>query len=130
MGMNVAEFSVLLPEKPKEHQLIYTGTHDNQTVRGWLQDMSPQTYQKVRRKLVPYGKCRESLVKKMMRYVLKSRARMAVIPLMDILELDDSARLNTPGKVGSPNWEWRLTDWNCLDRRKQLIQKMVKESDR
>lgn len=38
-GMNVAEFSIPFPDQHKEHQLIYTGTHDNQTVRGWLQGL-------------------------------------------------------------------------------------------
>ena len=37
----------------------------------------------------------------------------ALYPVQDILELDASARMNTPGTVGSPNWEWRLSD---LDR--------------
>ena len=130
IGMNVAEYSLLSPEEPEEHQLIYTGTHDNQTVRVWLQTMDSTTYRKVGRKLAPYGKSGESLVKKMLRFVLSSRATMAVIPLMDILELDDSARLNFPGRVGSPNWEWRLTDWKQLQRRKGLIREMVRAAQR
>ena len=130
MGMNVVEFSISSSDEPKEHQLIYTGTHDNQTVRGWLHSLSPQSYKKVRLKLAPYGKHGESLVRKMMRYVLRSECRIAIIPLTDILELDDNARINTPGKVGSPNWEWHLADWNRLNKQKPLIQEMVKESNR
>lgn len=125
MGMNVAEFTFLSPEAVKEHQLIYTGTHDNQTVRGWYAALDQKSKRKVRIKLAKYGKPWEAIPTKMVRFVYKSRACMAIIPLGDILGLGDEARLNTPGTVGSPNWEWRLTDFSLLEKEKAAIRELI-----
>ena len=130
IGMNIAEFSLLSVEGVKEHQLIYTGTHDNQTVAGWYRDLDEKERKKVRRKLMRFGMPWESVSSKMVRFVYRSRACMAIVPLMDILELDDAARLNTPGTVGSPNWEWRLTDLDRLRRYQRRMRKMIQSSGR
>lgn len=130
VGMNVAEFSFLSPEEPKGHQLIYTGTHDNQTVKGWFEALDQETCKKVKRKLSRYGMPWESVCHKMLRYVYGSRCAMAIVPVMDILELDDSARLNTPGTVGSPNWEWRMTDLDDLLKYEKRVQKIIARSGR
>ncbi len=86
----------------------YTGTHDNDTARGWYESLSPRERRRVARKLKPYGASRERPSRKMIRFVCQSRARLAIVPLADVLNLGSQARLNTPGTVGSPNWEWRL----------------------
>lgn len=130
IGMNIAQFSFLSQAAVKEHQLIYTGTHDNQTVKGWYDSLDQKTKGKVRKKLAGYGEPWESAVKKMLRFVYKSRASMAIVPLADIIGLGDEARLNTPGTVGSPNWEWKLADWALLEREKADITKLVLKSKR
>lgn len=130
MGMNVAEFTLFSPEACQEHQLIYTGTHDNQTVKGWYDAMKEADKKAVRRVLASFGTPGESVAKKMVRFVYESSANMAVVPLMDILGLDDSARLNSPGTVGSPNWEWCLADWKSLNRRKAFVRAVILESGR
>lgn len=129
LGMNVAEFS-LLSSEPAENQLVYTGTHDNQTVLGWYRSLSRTLRTQARAALLSYGKPRESAAKKLVRYVMMSNARLAIIPLADILELDDRARLNSPGTVGSPNWEWRLPDWRPFLRRKAFLKQLVADADR
>lgn len=130
IGMNIAQFSMPFADTVKEHQLIYTGTHDNQTVKGWLDSLDVKKKILVRKKLAKYGQPWESFTKKMVRFVYRSRACMAIVPLADILGLDDEARLNTPGTVGSPNWEWRLTDWDALEKEKEDITKLVLKSKR
>ena len=55
---------------------------------------------------------------------------MVIVPLADILNLGDEARLNTPGSVGSPNWEWRLTDWKGVQRKKSFVRELAKLSKR
>jgi len=106
-GMYVAEFS--LPKlEPEENIAAYTGTHDNETARGWYEALSSGEKRRVARKLRPYGASRERPSRKMIRFVCQSKARLAIVPLADVLNLGSQARLNTPGTVGSPNWEWRL----------------------
>ena len=130
MGMNVAEFTLLSPEVPQKHQLIYTGTHDNQTVKGWYASLSKAEKAAARRKLASYGAPREGVDKKMVRFVFQSACDLAVIPLSDLLGLDDSARLNTPGSVGSPNWEWCLGDYKKLQARAAFIREVISSSGR
>ena len=130
MGMNVADFTLMSGEKPKKHQLAYTGTHDNQTARGFYESMPPEEQAKFRFALRRYGSAREPISKKMLRYVFFSDADMVIVPLADILNLGDEARLNTPGSVGSPNWEWRLTDWKGVERKRAFVRELTKLSHR
>lgn len=130
LGMNVAEFSLFSPQAVKEHQLIYTGTHDNQTLRSWYDGLDKKTKQKVRKNIEKYGKPWESPRKKMLRFIYKCKSCMAIVPLADIIGLDDEARLNTPGTVGSPNWEWQLTDWSGLEAVKPEIKNLISMSGR
>lgn len=129
-GMNIAEFSILSEDAVKEHQLIYTGTHDNQTAAGWYIDLDQNTRKKVRRKLYRNGIFGGSISWKMIRYICKSKAMLAVVPLMDILDLNDTARLNTPGTVGSPNWEWQLSDETLLEGYKHRLYCILKKTSR
>lgn len=130
MGMNVAEFSLPHSDAVERHQLIYTGTHDNQTVTGWYRSMSKTQQAKVRKCLAKYSNPGESIAKKMVRFVYGSCACLAIIPAADILGLDDIARLNTPGTVGSPNWEWRMEDFSALNRQKHWVRSLVEKSGR
>ena len=130
MGMNVADFTLMSGEKPKENQLAYTGTHDNQTARGFYEGMPPEEQTKFRFALRRYGSVREPVSKKMLRYVFLSDARMVIVPLADILDLGDEARLNTPGTVGSPNWEWRLTDYRGVKRKLGFMRELTQQSRR
>ena len=130
MGMNVADFTLMSGEKPKKNQLAYTGTHDNQTARGFYESMPPEERAKFRFALRRYGSVHEPVSKKMLRYVFLSDADMVIVPLADVLDLGDEARLNTPGTVGSPNWEWRLTDWKGVQRKKSFVRELAKLSKR
>ena len=130
MGMNVAEFSLPHTDETQEHQLIYTGTHDNQTVKGWYQDLTKPEQNKIRKKLAKYSNPRESIAKKMVRFVYRSNCELAIVPVADILGLDDIARLNTPGTVGSPNWEWRMEDFAALRRSKAWVRELLEQSHR
>lgn len=130
MGMNIAQFTLPHREWSEEHQLIYTGTHDNQTVQGWYAGLSAGDRRLLRKKLAKYGPAKERAYHLVLRYVLESKAALAVVPLADILGLDDKARLNTPGTVGSPNWQWRLTGWRGLRDKQGFLRELVIRSGR
>lgn len=130
VGMNVAQFNILAPEAPTEHQLIYTGTHDNPTVAGWYASLDRKTKGKLRKKLTALGATRDSISYEIIEFVYRSRCSMAIVPLFDILELDDKARLNTPGTVGSPNWEWKMTTLRSLDKYTGKMKKIIAASKR
>ena len=85
--------------------VVYTGTHDNDTVRGWYENSSnPQEREHF---LDYFGVEDEPASQVMMRAALQSVARIAVIPLQDVLDLGGEARMNFPGQSWG-NWQWRL----------------------
>jgi 4-alpha-glucanotransferase len=89
--------------------VVYTGTHDNDTTRGWFTNLTAPQQQRV----LAYLHCPEAeLVWAMLRLSQSSVARYAVMPFQDLLELDSSARMNVPG-VAAGNWEWRLPAGSC-----------------
>lgn len=99
----------LLP--PRAQMVVYTGTHDNQTVMGWYQGMAPQERGAWRRYLLALGfgdGSGEAFAQAMREWTLADKADLAILPMQDILGLGGAARLNAPGTLGSPNWEWRL----------------------
>lgn len=129
-GMSIAEFTLPGPLPHGKNQVVYTGTHDNQTALGWYESLNDDMRRKVDRCLGREGRKGKSFSWRMFHYVLRSSADLAVIPLADLLELDDSARLNTPGTVGSPNWEWRLEDLSLLEGHKTTIKRMLRYAKR
>ena len=100
-GMRIVQFT-FNPEGMDEDEnlIIYTGTHDNQTVRGWYSTLK-QKKTKVREYLKNNGFDYGSVSLNMIAYTLKSNAQIAIVPFMDVLNLTDKARLNTPGTVGN-----------------------------
>jgi len=116
-GMRVLQFgfdgnaaNLHLPHHYSRDSVAYTGTHDNDTSLGWYASLDAGTLARVddylrigRSGRFGNGEVPDALV----RAVLGSVADLAVVPVQDLLGLDSSARLNTPGTVGN-NWTWRL----------------------
>lgn len=95
-----------LPHNYEARCVAYTGTHDNDTTRGWFDHLDEATQDVVRR----YLSCsNEGVVWHLMRAIMASVAQYAIVPLQDLLELGREARMNTPGTCGEPNWCWRAT---------------------
>ncbi|MGE4553341.1 MAG: 4-alpha-glucanotransferase [Desulfovibrionaceae bacterium] len=115
-GMRVLQFAFGpgcpdSPHAPHNHApdaVAYTGTHDNNTVRGWFEDDAGDAD---RRRLARYlgampGDGREA-ARQLVRLAWTSVAAQAMAPAQDLLGLDGSARMNTPGRARG-NWGWRL----------------------
>ena len=128
-GMIVAEFDLFKDDKTK-NKVIYTGTHDNQTVVGWYKSMKKAERKKVDQRLSKEGSKDKNISYRMLHYVFNAPAYYAIVPLMDILELDDSARLNTPSTTGSPNWEWQLKSLDELKPYQANIKRMLRYAKR
>ena len=84
--------------------VVYTGTHDNDTTRGWLSTASDHEREHLARYL---GPDRPHTTESLMRLALSSIATTAVVPLQDVLDLGSEARFNTPG-APEGNWTWRV----------------------
>ena len=112
-GMKVIQFafdsreeSDYLPHTYTNHCVVYTGTHDNDTVMGWMKT-APKASVKYAKKYLNLTK-EEGYNWGMMRAAWSSVADMAIVPMQDILGLGSEARINTPSTLGN-NWKWRAT---------------------
>jgi 4-alpha-glucanotransferase len=110
-GMRVLQFAFdgdpgnpHLPYHYAPGNIAYSGTHDNDTTLGWYSHLDAGTAQRVDRYVGASG---PAALEALLRSTLGSVARLAVIPVQDLLALGSAARLNTPGTVGG-NWSWRL----------------------
>ena len=129
-GMKITEFTFDVDQEAesRENMIVYTGTHDNQTLKGWLHDQSSQMRRKMK-KFFAHSK-QETLTYCFLEYVLEDIAETAILPMQDILELDDRARMNVPGTIGSPNWEWKMTDFKEFEKRIPHLRKMIRRAKR
>ena len=115
-GMSILQFAFdsdcqnpYLPHNHEHNTVVYTGTHDNDTTLGWYTQLSGTKRQYVNEYL---GNIAEDMPWPMIRCALASVARMAIIPMQDILMLGSEHRMNTPGTT-TGNWRWRF-DWEQL----------------
>ena len=116
-GMKILQFAFggdashpYLPHNCSVPFAVYSGTHDNDTARGWW-DAAPEHE---RRFAGSYLACGAHDVHwALIRAAANSVAAMAICPLQDVLGLDSRHRMNTPGTMGESNWSWRFT-WDML----------------
>jgi 4-alpha-glucanotransferase len=112
-GMKVLQFAFdsdnlnpFLPFKHSQNFVVYTGTHDNNTTVGWYnQDISPYVRERLIRYIGSLGA--DGIHWDLIRLAFSSVADWAIVPLQDVLGLDESARMNRPG-TASGNWDWRV----------------------
>jgi 4-alpha-glucanotransferase len=109
-----------LPHNYPRRAVVYTGTHDNDTVIGWFRGLlegtggdstrTPEQVQRERETVVRYlGTGNEDIHWQMIRLAMGSVARLCVFPLQDVLGLGSEARMNRPGQARG-NWSWRFED--------------------
>ena len=63
-------------------------------------------------------------------YTMNRPAKLAVVPVADVLGLGEEGRINIPGTLGAPDWMWRITDFAKLRRQKDFLKKVIAESGR
>lgn len=116
-GMKILQFAFdsdasnpYLPHNCTVGSVAYTGTHDNDTTVGWYNTLSPESRTRVAEYL---GHPSEAMPWPLIRAALECVSQLAVIPMQDLLALDGSHRMNTPGTVEG-NWRWRY-QWQQVD---------------
>jgi len=116
-GMKILQFAFggdgeheFLPHMYERNVVVYSGTHDNDTARGWWDNAKEHE----RKFAGTYLACGAHDVHwAMIRAALESVANIAIFPLQDVLGLGSEHRMNTPGTLGGPNWTWRF-DWGMV----------------
>ncbi len=120
-GMKILQTTFKNKDKPDpmaENIVVYTGTHDNDTIVGWFNNKNSNGHPvqsdvelkaERERALAFFNSDGSNIHWDFIKMAMDSKARTAIIPLQDILGLGTDARMNIPGTVGD-NWEWRYSD--------------------
>ena len=108
------------PYAPHNHvpgSVVYTGTHDNNTVRGWWERESDESSRSLVAEYTGREISKENVSEVFNVMALSSTSKLAIIPMQDILGLGSDCRMNVPG-VSEGNWLWRMSgaDLEALDR--------------
>ncbi len=117
-GMKVLQFAFsgnsdndFLPHNVTKNSVMYTGTHDNDTIMGWLKTADEQTLKQAKDYLNHPSDSGFNWA--MIKAAMSSVADTCIIPMADFLSADSSARINTPSTLGD-NWCWRI-DGGCIN---------------
>ncbi len=115
-GMKILQFAFdgdsnngYLPHKHIEHCVVYTGTHDNNTTLGWYRELPAHLQHQMN---VYLNANPDDMPWPLIEATFASKAKLAVVPMQDVLCLDGEHRMNVPG-VAAGNWRWRF-DWSQL----------------
>ncbi len=117
-GMAVMQFA-FNPEEPdspykldrhEEEDVVYTGTHDHDTARGWYEELGPESRAEFESELARAGIEEDEPWWALIRLTMSSRCRTSMVQIQDVLWLGSEARMNMPGTVGPQNWSWRLAE--------------------
>ncbi|MGE0640511.1 MAG: 4-alpha-glucanotransferase [Thermoanaerobaculia bacterium] len=126
-GMRVLQFafadedSLHAPHRHAPDAVVYTGTHDNDTTRGWFAGAGEEE----RKRALAYLGCEPSRISwAMVRAALTSVAGLAIFPLQDLLDLDSGARMNRPSATRG-NWDWRVRHGDVPDDLPRRLRELI-----
>ncbi len=127
-GMRVLQFAFggdsddqHLPHNHPQHSVVYTGTHDNNTVLGWWLGADEHCKHHVRLYLAVNG---HDIVWDLIRCAMASPAHTAIVPAQDVLCLGTAGRMNTPA-VTKGNWAWRLRDGDLASHHAHRMRQLI-----
>lgn len=135
-GMRVIQFgfgddlptSSHIPHNHTLNNVVYTGTHDNNTSLGWYRQSSEDLKNQIS-DYVGVPVTETNVVTIMTRMAMQSVARLAILPVQDVLELNEEHRMNTPGAGGS-SWQWRLKPGQLTDEAGERLLLLTKMTGR
>ena len=107
------------PHNYNSNCVVYTGTHDNETIAGWFAGLSPRGKRQIRDYLCDYTTPDNQIYRCLINQAMTCVAKDCIVPIQDYLGLPNTARMNQPGTVGF-NWRWRLVEG-------QLTEELAKE---
>ena len=115
-GMRVLQFafdenmpvSDYVPHNYDINSIVYTGTHDNNTTRGWYMRIKEDSVKDRINQYLGKSVDESNVNDEFIRLAYGSVAKTAIIPMQDVLNLDETARMNVPSATNNDNWSWRL----------------------
>ena len=134
-GMEVFQFNFnpsLSLENSTNHSVVYTGTHDNDTIIGWLNSLDQKNINSnklSKTDLLNYFNCNEGMINwEIINYVMSLNNYTCIIPIQDILSLDSTCRFNTPGILSENNWKWKMEEHLNNTVKNKLMELTIKNN--
>ena len=134
-GMEVFQFDFspsISYENSNKNSVVYTGTHDNDTIIGWfnsLDEKSLNSDKLSQANLLDYFNCNKSIVNwEIINYVMSLNNYISIIPIQDILSLDSSCRFNIPGILSENNWKWKMEEHLNNEVKNRLMELTIKNN--
>jgi 4-alpha-glucanotransferase len=131
-GMKVLQFAFdsresgnYLPHNYSSNCIVYTGTHDNDTTKGWYQSIRREEREYALEYLGRKEIAEEEIAWGFIAMAQSSVAKLCIIPMQDYLNLGSEGRINTPSTLGG-NWAWRLLDGAIVEELLECIRQMTK----
>ena len=121
-GMRILEFNTF--EDSKVHELAYVGTHDNEALRTWYSNLEKEEKLKVRR-FIKRKYPELDVLNGILKYAFNLKSDYIILSVPDILL--DKRRINLPGTVGSPNWEYKISGFRGLARRLRTVNRGLRD---
>ncbi len=106
-----------------ENLIVYTGTHDNDTLKGWIDSLEENEYKELYKMIQGYKESEDYL--KVIHYCLKQDAPYIIIPVWDLMGLGSEYRFNKPGTIGSYNWEYHMVSFDEFDESLNELKHMM-----
>jgi 4-alpha-glucanotransferase len=128
-GFNGSNNNPHLVKNHPECSVVYTGTHDTNTVKGWFIEEATSKEKSQLFKVVGKKITSKEVSYHLLRLALTSAAKLSIIPLQDVLSLDSDARMNNP-KKSKDNWEWRVTNRQLSSNSLQLLSEWTTKFNR
>ena len=135
-GMRVLQFAFdgksdnpHLPHNYSPNTVVYTGTHDNSTTRGWYEELPVRQRQYLWKYVTRPSGERHQAASTLINLAWSSAAALAMAPLQDLLNLGNDARMNLPGRAEG-NWRWRCTEDALTSTAFQWLHDLTKISNR
>jgi len=118
-----------LPVNYVSNSVVFTGTHDNPTTRGWYGDLPDDQRKNLWKYLNRQEGTARDAAPALMELAWSSKAALAIAPLQDLLNLGNEARMNVPGRIEG-NWRWRATEAMIADPAFESLRDLTKSSNR
>lgn len=136
-GMKVLEFafeegepSDYLPHRYERNCICYTGTHDNETLMGWIKTSTEKRLEYVKDYFGITGQSESDILWSIIRAGMRSHANLFITQMQDYLELGNEARINKPGISDGTNWCWRMKEGILTDALAEKILKITEMYER
>ncbi|MBO4901578.1 MAG: 4-alpha-glucanotransferase [Lachnospiraceae bacterium] len=130
-GMKVLQFAFdprepndYLPHNYQNNCVVYTGTHDNDTLLGWLKELPEEDREYAKEYMGISSDRDEEIAEGVIRLAMGSVAKVCIVPIQDYLGKDGSARTNKPATLGD-NWKWRMSADDLTDEVVKKIHRMT-----